>query len=293
MSNNNVTTLPSPTKPQTIREVIADNVKLLIEQLEAGKSEALTTYLTAMGRFRNYSFGNILEIARQKPTATRVAGMKTWNDLGRRVKKGEKGIRILAPLMGTRKKKEQTDPAVRNEPFLLGFRSVPVFDIEQTEGAELPKLTEKYSGSVGDYKDRLLTFADERGIEVEYRESIAPATGTSHGGMIALLPGQEPAEEFGTLVHELAHELLHQAERSIATTKAVRETEAEAIAFVVAKAVGLKPGNAAADYIHLYHGSSVMLTESLSVIQRTSAIILSAIEDKIEEAATEELSEVA
>jgi hypothetical protein len=65
-TNGNVTPLPSTPKPQTSKEVIAANVKLLIEQLEAGHSEGLTAYLTAMGRFRNYSLGNILEISRQK-----------------------------------------------------------------------------------------------------------------------------------------------------------------------------------------------------------------------------------
>ena len=91
-------------KPQTSKEAIAANVKALIEQLEEGHSEGLTAYLMAMGRFHNYSFGNILEIARQKPSATRVAGMYAWNQLGRRVNKGEKGIRILAPMTGVRRK---------------------------------------------------------------------------------------------------------------------------------------------------------------------------------------------
>ena len=72
---SNIATLPSAPKPQTSKEVIADNVKLLIEQLEAGHSEGLTAYLSAMGKFHNYSFGNILEIARQMPTSTRVAGL--------------------------------------------------------------------------------------------------------------------------------------------------------------------------------------------------------------------------
>jgi len=88
---SNVTSLPTAPKPQTSKEVIAANVKLLIEQLEAGHSEGLTAYLTAMGKFHNYSFGNILEIARQMPSASRVAGMYAWNQLGRRVKKGQKG----------------------------------------------------------------------------------------------------------------------------------------------------------------------------------------------------------
>ena len=85
-------------KPQTSKEAIAANVKALIEQLEEGHSEGLTAYLMAMGRFHNYSFGNILEIARQKPSATRVAGMYAWNQLGRKVIKGEKGDYLYANL---------------------------------------------------------------------------------------------------------------------------------------------------------------------------------------------------
>jgi hypothetical protein len=91
-------------QPQTSKEVIAANVKALIEQLEEGHSEGLTAYLTAMGKFHRYSFSNILEIARQRPTATKVAGMYAWNQLGRRVKKGEKGIRILGPIIGIKRK---------------------------------------------------------------------------------------------------------------------------------------------------------------------------------------------
>ena len=102
----------------------------------------------------------------------------------------------------------------------------------------------------------------------------------SYGGRIAILPGQQPAEEFSTLVHELAHEMLHKAERRTATTRTVRETESEAVAFVVAQTIGLNAGRASADYIHLYHGNAALLTESLEIIQKTSALILSAIESR-------------
>jgi hypothetical protein len=118
-------------KQQTAKEAIAANVQALIEQLEQGHSEGLTAYLTAMGRFHNYSFGNILEIARQKPNATRVAGLYAWNQLGRKVKKGRaKGIRILAPVIGVhRKKDEKPRRTSRSEPnHLVGFRSAYVFD---------------------------------------------------------------------------------------------------------------------------------------------------------------------
>jgi N-terminal domain of anti-restriction factor ArdC len=118
-------------KPNTKQELIATNIKLLIEQLEAGHSEALTNYLTAMSRFRTYSFGNVLEIARQMPEATRVAGFWTWKNLGRSVKAGQKGIRILAPIVGVRRKKDaeaNKDITTQNERVLLGFRNAYVFD---------------------------------------------------------------------------------------------------------------------------------------------------------------------
>jgi hypothetical protein len=135
--NTNAAAVNQPTanttkqQKQTAKEVIAANVQALIEQLKQGHSEALTAYLTAMGRFHNYSFGNILEIARQKPDATRVAGLYAWNQLGRKVKKGERGIRILAPVIGTlRKKDEEAEKDIRthNQAVLVGFRAAYVFD---------------------------------------------------------------------------------------------------------------------------------------------------------------------
>ena len=285
-------------QPKTAKEVIAANVQSLIEQLETGHSDALTAYLNAMSRFHNYSFGNILEIARQRPDATRVGGFWKWKELGRSVKKGEKGIRILAPIVGVRRKKDDeskasADPAAINKPVLVGFRSAYVFDVSQTEGAELPELR-GITGDVGENRDRLIAFIERQGIELVFTERIAPALGMSYGGRIAILPGQSKAEEFSTLVHELAHEMLHKAERRTATTKTVRETEAEAIAFVIGKAVGLETGTASADYIQLYHGNASLLAESLEVIQQTSAVILAALESSAAETmADAELAKVA
>jgi hypothetical protein len=273
--------IPTPHKQQTVKEAVAANVQLLIEQLEQGHSEGLTAYLTAMGRFHRYSFGNILEIARQKPQASRVAGMYAWNQLGRRVMKGEKGIRILAPVIGIRRKKDEEankDIRIQNQAVLVGFRSAYVFDVSQTDGKGLPELSERVTGNVGEYRERLVDFVIAQGITLEFKESIAPALGMCYGDRIVVLPGQSPAEEFSTLVHELAHAFLHRAERRITTTKTVRETEAEAIAFVVGTTIGLHNGRASADYIGLYFGNAALLAESLEVIQKTSAVILSALE---------------
>jgi hypothetical protein len=249
-THNNLATIDSK-KPNTKQELIAANIKLLIEQLEAGQSDALTNYLTAMSRFHNYSFGNVLEIARQMPSATRVAGFWTWKNLGRSVMAGQKGIRILAPIVGVRRKKDsevQKDITKQNERILLGFRNAYVFDVSQTDGVALPAMRE-VSGDPGENIDRLAAFLNSKGIQLVYNEKIAPALGMSYGGRIAILPGQSKAEIFATLVHETAHELLHKSERRTATTKTVREMEAEAVAFVVGKAVGLMTGSASADYV--------------------------------------------
>jgi len=282
MSSNattNVTAIDSR-KPLTKQELITANIKLLIEQLEAGKSDALTNYLTAMSRFHNYSFGNVLEIARQMPTATRVAGFWTWKNLGRSVNAGAKGIRILAPIVGVRRKKDkeaEKDITKQNERVLLGFRNAYVFDVSQTNGVDLPAMHE-VRGEPGENIERLAAFLKEQGIQLVYRDDLQGALGKSYGGRIAILSGQTQAEEFSTLVHETAHEMMHKAERRTATTKTKRETEAEAVAFVIGKAIGLLTGTASADYIQLYQGNASLLAESLEVIQQTANVILAALE---------------
>ena len=260
----------------------------LVAALESGESEVLTEYLNAMARFHTYSFSNIMLIARQKPTATRVAGIRTWNSLGRFVKRGEKGILILAPMVGRKKPTDEIATEVESDNSadertpqqqLYGFRAVYVFDVSQTEGKELPTLTD-VEGDVTGYRERLIEYVESQNIKLRYSEKIAPAKGLSSGGRITLLTGMQPAEEFSTLVHEMAHEMLHRSERRTLTTKRVRETEAEAVAFVVCQSIGLQTGTASADYIQLWNGDAKLLAESLEVVQRTASIILGGIVHK-------------
>jgi N-terminal domain of anti-restriction factor ArdC len=126
---NNEQSIPTEQKT-TAQELIAANIQALIEQLEAGSSDALTAYLDAMSRFHRYSFGNVLSIARQRPGATHVAGFHAWRQLGRNVKKGERGIRILAPIISKRKQRDdrEKDNMQPNRPRLAGFRNAYVFD---------------------------------------------------------------------------------------------------------------------------------------------------------------------
>jgi antirestriction protein ArdC len=269
-------------KLEEVNKRTKEAVNFLVAALESGHSEVLTAYLGAMAKFRNYSFGNIMLIARQKPDATHVAGYRTWTSLGRFVRRGEKGIFILAPMVGRRSTKDvvlderSEDATTEGHRTLYGFRAVYVFDITQTEGKDLPTLTE-VNGDVSGYRERLFKFVEAQSVELSFSEQIAPAKGLSHGGKITLLSGMQPAEEFSTLVHEIAHEMLHRGERRTMTTKQVRETEAEAVAFVVCQAIGLATGTASADYIELWHGDANLLRESLEAVQQTAAAILGGI----------------
>jgi antirestriction protein ArdC len=220
-------------------------------------------------------------IARQEPSASNVAGVRTWNSLGRFVRRGEKGILILAPMVGReRQPVEKTTGENGDEknpqPQLFGFRAVYVFDVSQTEGKDLPTLTE-VRGDVSGYRERLVQFVEAQSIALSYSDEIGPAKGLSHGGKITLLSGMQPAEEFSTLVHEVGHEMLHRGERRTLTTKSIRETEAEAVSFVVCQAIGLENGSSAADYIQLWNGDANLLRESLEAVQQIAALILGGI----------------
>jgi antirestriction protein ArdC len=268
-------------KLEKIKNKTQEATDYLVQSLEAGYSEVLTQYLGAMAKFHTYSFGNIMLIARQKPSASNVAGVRTWNSLGRFVRRGEKGILILAPMVGRKRETVEETTAENGEEKntqaqLYGFRAVYVFDISQTEGKDLPALTE-VQGDVSGYRKRLVKFVEAQNIELRYSDQIGPAKGLSHGGKITLLSGMQPAEEFSTLVHEIGHEMLHRGERRTLTTKSVRETEAEAVAFVVCRAIGLENGTSAADYIQVWHGDASLLRESLEAVQHTAAVILDSI----------------
>src|SRR5713226_2899707 len=123
-------------------------------------------------------------MASQKPTATHVAGFNGWHKLGRFVKKGEKGILILAPIV--RRKQEYAEQNETDESSTaVGFRAAYVFDISQTDGQDLPEIGSVH-GDPREYRDRLGKFIAEQGIAFEYSQDIAPARGTSTGGKITL-----------------------------------------------------------------------------------------------------------
>jgi antirestriction protein ArdC len=226
----------------------------------------------------------VLLIYSQFPQATHVGGFHFWLKLGRHVRKGEKGIAILAPMVGRKRSSDDEQLAEDERTRVFGFKSCHVFDVSQTDGDTLPEFA-TVAGDPKDYLPRLIQFVADQNITLEYDLAIAPAKGMSSGGKITLLPDLSPGEHLATLAHECAHELLHRVERRTQSTHVIRETEAEAVAFVVCSAIGLDLNSASADYVLLHGGDKTTLAESLAVIQQTASVILQAIEPREDAAA--------
>jgi len=264
-------------KTNHAREVSKQAFEELVTAVEAGKSQKLVAYLKAMGKVHNYSLGNAILIGFQKPNATHVAGFRTWRRLGRYVKKGEHGIAIMAPIVYRRKiETEEADDRETEDETARTFKTVHIFDVSQTDGKPLPDFA-KVDGDPGIYAEKLREYVASRVIKLEYSEAIGAADGISCGGVIKLKKGLSAAEEFSVLIHELAHEMVHKKRDSMLKGRKVRETEAEAVAFVVCHGIGLDVSSASSDYIQLYNGDKKTLLESLGRIQRTATEILAAI----------------
>lgn len=268
-------------KTEDAKTLAESALDTLAAQLDAGRSASLTTYLATMARFHRYSLNNVFLIHSQRPEATRVAGFVAWRKLGRFVRRGEKGIAILVPM--TYRNRDDHDVAdSSNEETgartLVGFKAGYVFDISQTDGESLPAFAE-IGGDPGVFAALLKDFVASRGISISYANAeLGSAHGASLSGRILLRDDLAPAVEFSVLVHEVAHELLHRGDRRTATSKTVRETEAEAVAFVVSHAIGLDTNTAASDYIQLYSGSKETLLASLEAVRQTAAEILAALQ---------------
>lgn len=230
-----------------------------------------------MSLFHKYSINNLFLIMAQKPDARRIAGFRTWQKFNRQVKKGEKGIRIFAPVM-LKKKKDENKPepskeligADENDPLLF-YRTVCVFDIKQTDGADLPEPSEA-KGDASELIPKIEQAITITGIELEYGDTGA-ALGKSCKGKIIIKPGMSSAETFSTLAHEFAHELLHQSGEP-KESRSIRELEADAVACVVCENFGINAIESNADYIKLWDGDKEKLLATIGRIRECTNIII-------------------
>jgi len=251
----------------------------LIEKLEEGiknltTSEEWQHYLASQARFSKYSFGNAMLIAWQRPTATQVAGFRAWQKMGRQVRKGEKAIWILAPMVY-----KVTDPKDGEERVVIrGFKSVPVFDVAQTDGDDLPTVCNRLQGDDPDgLFDTLVSVAESIGYRVEVTILDAGINGdcTYSERRIRVETRNTPAQRVKTLAHELAHALLHE-DRTM--PRALAELEAESVAYIVCQALGIDSGDYSFGYVATWAGGGEAATAAIKAscgrIQTTAAKIL-------------------
>ena len=246
--------------------------RLADETDQAAQGAELTRYLTTLSRFYTYSAHNCALIAMQRPDATRVAGYRAWQGLGRQVKKGAKGIAILcpAPITG---KTEQGDDAV----IALRFRTGWVFDQADTDGADLPALT--VHAVAGDRYDALLRqlieIAERGGLSVTFKPRlIQNANGVSYGdGRIDLKEGNPAGNLCKTLIHEMCHERMHRAEERRTFTTQQAECQAEAAAYCLCTALDIPTPNTPT-YLALYKVSRPVLVANLDAIRAGVAAIM-------------------
>ncbi|MGO9301316.1 MAG: ArdC-like ssDNA-binding domain-containing protein [Acidimicrobiales bacterium] len=256
----------------------------LLAQLTEGvtaltSSEEWRRYLELQSRFYHYSFGNVLLIAAQCHQATRVAGFNAWRKLNRFVRKGEKAIWVLAPMIYENAEDGETDRVLR------GFKYVPVFDIAQTDGEELPSICDRLEGDdpQGLYA-QLVAVARSIGFTVEDHEFNGSANGDCRHDdhHIRVETTNTPAQRVKTLVHELAHALLHASYDD----RALAELEAESTAYVVCQVLGIDSGDYSFGYVATWAGDGDQAVAGIKAscerIQKSAAAILQAFEPEAE-----------
>jgi len=260
----------------------------LLAQLSEGVARLTTSdewqrYLRFQSAFHSYSFGNVLLIAAQRPTSTRVAGFHAWRKLGRHVRKGEKAIWVLAPMVYKRDAEAGDDDRV-----IRGFKYVPVFDVAQTDGEELPSVCTVLSGDdpAGLFL-RLTGVAQALGFRVELDELPDGLNGNcSHlEHLIRVRSHNSAAQRVKTLAHEIAHAILHET----FTNRGLAELEAESTAYVVCNALGLDTSNYSLGYVATWAGGGdeaiAAIKASCDRIQKTAAQILRTFDAEHERAA--------
>ena len=298
----------------------ADQLKEITERLEQGvkdifTSEMYTKYLLTMSKFHNYSFNNTLLIAMQRPDATLVAGYNAWkNKFNRYVKKGEKGIQIIAPApVKEREEREKIDKdtglTVLNENgepeievverVIPWFRVTTVFDYAQTDGEPLPTLeVNELTARVKDYT--LLKEAIEQvsPVPIRFGEIEGSAKGYySHMDKeICVRADMGESQTIKTMIHEVAHAMLHDSDqmkqRGEEKDQLTKETEAESIAFTVCSALGIDTSDYSFPYVASWASGKELkeLKDSMDTIRLTAADFLEKLETAVAERSVERMT---
>ena len=281
----------NPGRKFTHEQIVAILDKLEKDLSDLFESDRYKEYLTCMSKFHNYSLNNTLLIAMQRPDATLVAGFSAWKDKhGRTVKKGEKGIRILAPYRYAVKLASKDEDAEPEYVERTGFKPTYVFDVSQTEGKELPSIAvNELSGDVNDYNKLFRALKIICPVPVDFEDIEGGSKGyfSDSENRIAIKKGMSQVQTIKTLVHETAHAMLHSSaaeDKDNLADRRTKEVEAESIAFTVCKRYGLDTEDYSFGYIAGWSSGKDIkeLKASLERIKDTADKIITGIDKSIE-----------
>ena len=309
---NNIEAVQSATIPLP---VAGKDMNSILKSLETGVENIFTgdkyaQYLQTMSKFHRYSFNNTLLIAMQRPDATLVTGYRNWQTMGRQVKKGEKGITILAPAP-IKRKREQEILDQNNKPLLDGngkpkteevevviprFKPTTVFDISQTDGEPIETLApEELTEAVADYELFMKAITEISPVPIRFDEIEGEAKGYYHSvdKEIVIQKGMSDSQTIKTAIHETGHARIHDkdlmAEQGIEKDRLTKEVEAESVAYCVCSAFGVDTSEYSFPYIAGWSSGHDMkeLKTSMDTIRKTAGEMIDELSEKLQELFTE------
>ena len=293
---------------ERIKEITAGIEKGIQELFE---SDRYRNYLTTMSRFHRYSLNNVMLIHAQKPDATLVAGFNKWkHSFGRHVKKGEKGIQILAPTPYKIKQEEQKlDPDTKlplldengepvteeKEVTIPMFKVVSVFDVSQTDGRPLPQISSTLTGDVAEYEVFLEALHRTSPVPISFQAMEPGMDGyfAPKKQKIFLREGMSQVQTICAAVHEIAHSKLHDYEHMTELaddgetilvpgekSRNTEEVEAESVSYAVCQYFGIETAENSFGYIAAWSQGKELkeLRASLETINKTSSELITGIE---------------
>lgn len=283
----------SSSYPSLEKSNVEDLLQELILNVDAlTSSKQYRDYLKVATHFPTYSVHNLLLIFKQFPQATFVAGYATWKSFGRHVKKGEKGIKILAPITQTQTVIDEVTQLATKE-TTVGFRRVCVFDISQTEGRPLPKIMKPKTlhGECDIYDEAKNRLETALGYHIQPAKLEAGATGkcSYESKTIYIHDTCDSRQAFKTMIHECAHVFLHEKlrlhtptndfEKLLASKQSIREMEAESVSYIVCSRMGIDCSEYSFPYIALWKKKESFLVQSLKRITNISLTMIQLLDD--------------
>lgn len=280
-----------------------EKLKELTDRLQDGvkavrDSEEYKKLLSVMAKFPHYSLNNCMLIAMQRPDATLCQGFDGWKRMGRHVKKGEKGIKIIAPAPYTVQKEvdklggdgkpvidSDGEPVKETKEYqVMAFKAETTFDVSQTEGKELPKIgVDELKGEVDRYDLMMGVLKELSPVPIDFEDIKSGAKGYYHTieKRIAIQKDMSELQTIKTCLHEITHAMLH-ADATAEISKNRKELEAEGVAHVVLKYMNYDTDSYSLPYLSGYTTDKDMkeLKDSLNTIRRTSSKIITKIESE-------------